>query len=142
MRMSQEGRALLKRFEGLRLECYRCDAGRLTVGYGSTGPHVREGMRISEAEAEALFDRDLARFEAGVEKMLPGLPQRRFDALVSFAFNLGLKALESSRLVRKARAGDWAGAAKEFDLWVHVGARPSRGLMLRRAAERALFESA
>jgi len=146
--ISAAGLAFIKRWEGLVLHCYLCSAGKETIGYGSTGPHVREGMTITKAEAEALLLKDLERFERGVELLVPKLSQHRFDALVSLAFNVGLANLTGSTLVRKLKAGDYRGAAEQFDVWrmitVTVNKKPrkviSQGLVSRRAAERRMFE--
>jgi lysozyme len=141
MRISQRGIDLIKRFEGLRLKAYLCPASVWTIGYGSTGPHVREGMAISERDAEDLLRSDLRRFEQGVAKLAPDCSQGQFDALVSFAFNLGLGALRKSTLLRKHKAGDHAGAAAEFRKWVMAGGVRLKGLVRRRAAERDLYLS-
>lgn len=135
------GLALIKSFEGLRLQAYTCPAGVLTIGYGSTGPHVRPGMRITEQQADALLLSDLSRFEAAVTGAVRvPLTQAQFDALVSFTFNVGVAALRSSTLLRKLNAGDYAGAAAEFARWNKAGGKVLAGLTRRRAAERALFE--
>ncbi len=141
-RIGPQGLALIKRFEGLRLTAYKCPADVPTIGYGSTGPHVRMGMTITEAEAEALLLEDLDRFERGVAKMTPTATPGQFSALVSFAFNLGLGALQGSTLMRKHLAGDFAGAAAEFPRWNKAGGRVLAGLTTRRAAEAALYRGA
>lgn len=141
MKISQRGLDLIKKFEGLRLTAYRCPAGVLTVGYGSTGPHVKQGMVITEDEAEALLRKDVARFEDGVNHIVGPCTQGQFDALVSFAFNLGLGALMSSTLLKRHKAGDFAGAAAQFARWVNAGGRRLPGLVSRRKAEAELYLS-
>ncbi len=141
MRISQRGLELIKGFEGLRLKSYLCPANVWTIGYGSTGLHVREGMVISERDAEDLLRTDLRRFEQGVAKLAPHCSPGQFDALVSFAFNLGLGALARSTLLRKHKAGDHPGAAAEFRKWVMAGGVKLNGLVRRRAAERNLYLS-
>jgi lysozyme len=89
MQLSERGLALIKRHEGLRLDAYRCPAKVWTIGYGSTGPHVRAGLRIDAPEAEALLRDDVARFEEGVGRIAGRCTQGQFDALVCFAFNSG-----------------------------------------------------
>lgn len=119
MKTSSAGRALIKSFEGLRLKPYYCSAGKLTIGYGSTGAHVRAGMVLTPQQADDLLAKDLIRFEAAVLALFPArkegdpapLTQNQFDALVSFAFNVGTASLRSSTLARKLKAGDIAGAA-------------------------------
>lgn len=140
MKTSQTGLDLIKAFEGLQLEAYRCPAGVWTVGYGTT-KNVRRGMRITKRQAEILLSEDVAEFERAVEQAVTiELQQHEFDALVSFAYNVGAGALASSTLVRKLNTGDRAGAAREFDRWNKAGGRVLPGLTRRRAAERALFE--
>ncbi len=139
MQMSEYGLDLLRRFEGLKLCAYRCPAGIWTIGHGHTGPDVRGELRIEKAEAEALLRADVARFEEGVRAIAGECAQGQFDALVSFAFNLGLGALMSSTLLKKHRAGDHEGAAAEFGRWVFAGGKKLPGLVRRRAAEAALY---
>jgi lysozyme len=141
MHINDRGLALIKQFEGCELTAYRCPAGILTIGYGSTGKHVKPGMVITQPEAEALLKRDLARFETGVNAMVEGVPTTsdQFSALVSFAFNLGLANLLKSTLLKKHRRADFKGAADEFLRWNRAGNRILAGLTRRRAAERRLY---
>jgi len=139
MKTSSNGLALIKQFEGLRTQAYICPAGVLTIGYGSTGAHVKRGMVITEAQATALLAQDVVRFEKGVNGLGVALTQNQFDALVSFAFNVGEKALRDSTLAKKLKAGDIKGAAAQFGAWVKGGGKTLPGLVRRRAAEAALF---
>jgi lysozyme len=145
MNMSAAGRrALIEAFEGLRESAYRDCAGVLTIGYGHTTaagpPKVVPGLRLTPAEADAALARDLARVETGVARLLRMPPQQReLDALVDFAFNVGLGALRSSTLLRLYNRGDRAGAAQAFLAWDRCGGRVVAGLARRRAAERAWF---
>lgn len=140
MQISQAGIDLIKQFEGFRSQAYLCPANVWTIGYGSTGKHVRQGMRINAAEGEALLKQDVARFERAVNRLVKvHLCQHQFDALVSFAFNVGEGNLASSTLLRKLNAGDEAGAAQEFKRWNRGGGRVLAGLVRRRKAEAELF---
>lgn len=141
MQISERGLDLIRRFEGLKLDAYRCPAGVWTIGYGHTGPEVRSGMRISRQEAEALLLADVLRFDGAVRRIAGACSQGQHDALVSFAFNLGLGALMSSTLLKKHKAGDHAGAAEQFGRWIHAGGKRLAGLAKRRAAEVALYLS-
>jgi lysozyme len=141
MNISQEGLDLIKHFEGLRLDAYKCPAGVWTIGYGSTGPHVYEGLTITEEGAEAFLRADVMRFEEGVAKSAGECTQGQFDALVSFAFNLGLGALRSSTLLKLHKAGDHVGAAAQFGRWTLAGGKRLQGLIRRRAAEAKLYRS-
>lgn len=138
-RIGPKGLALIKRSEGLRLKAYRCPAGVPTIGYGSTGPHVKMGMTITEAEAERLLREDLERFEKGVVQMAGMMTPGQFSALVSFAFNVGLGALQKSTLLKKHLAGDYDGAAREFAKWNKAAGKVLPGLVTRRADEAALY---
>lgn len=139
-RIGPKGLALIKQYEGLALKAYVCPAGVVTVGYGSTGPHVRMGMAITHAEADALLRKDLERFERGVSAIAGEMTPGQFSALVSFAFNLGLEALKESTLLRLHKEGDHAGATEQFGRWNKAGGRVLNGLTKRRAAERRLYE--
>lgn len=137
------GLALIKEFEGLRLNAYPDPATGgepITIGYGHTGG-VKLGTVINEAVAEQFLRADLARFEAAVSRLAPKTTQGQFDALVSFAFNLGEGNLASSTLIKKHNAGDYAGAAREFDKWSNANGKRMTGLVRRRAAESALYQS-
>lgn len=137
--INQAGLDLIKKFEGLRLSAYEDAVGVLTIGYGHTDG-VWDGQKITEDEAEALLKHDLGHAETAVEAMVTyPLNENQFAALVSFAFNLGTKALRDSTLLRKLNAGFPKAAAEEFLKWDHAGGKLLLGLQLRRQAERALF---
>lgn len=137
--INARGLRLLKTFEGLRLNAYRDPVGIWTIGYGTTSG-VYPGMRITEAEAEALLKRDLARFERAVEDLVTvPLNDDQFSALVSFVYNVGEGALASSTLLRLLNRGDYRGAADQLLRWNRAGGRELAGLTRRRRAERALF---
>lgn len=139
MKIGADGLAIIKRFESLRLAAYQDAVGMWTIGWGHT-QGVRPGQRITEAQAEAFLREDLVRFEAAVTQGVDVLiNQHQFDALVSFAFNVGADALRRSTLLRKLNGGDREGAADEFPRWNRAGPRVLQGLVLRRAAERELF---
>jgi lysozyme len=140
MRISDHGLALVARFEGLRLEAYRCPAGVWTIGYGHTGPEVGPGARVTAAEARALLRADLARFERAVAAAVGGaLPQHRFDALVSFAFNVGEAAFRRSTVLKRVRAGRFEDVPSELMRWTRGGGRELPGLVARRRAEAKLW---
>jgi len=129
------GQALIREFEGCRLDAYVCPAGVLTIGYGSTGPHVKPGMTITQAEADALLQQDLERFEKAVVDLITvPLDHCEFDALASFAFNCGTGALAESTLRRRLNAGEDKATvfAAELPRWTSGG---MAGLVRRRDAE-------
>lgn len=132
------GRDIIKRFEGLRLKAYRCPAGVWTIGYGHTGD-VEEGMVITKHQAETILEFDLERFERAVARLAPKANHNQFSALVSFAFNVGIGALEKSILLRRFNQGFVHAAADEFRKWTRAGGKVLPGLVKRREAERQLF---
>ena len=141
MHINDEGLALIKEFESCKLTAYRDMVGILTIGWGTTGPKVHEGMKISQEDAdELLMSRLEDEFEPGVEELLEvKVSSNQFSALVSFAYNLGIAALTRSTLLKKLNAGDAPGAAEEFGKWIMAGGKPCNGLVRRRAAEKDLF---
>ena len=142
MKISQAGVDAIKAFEGLRLDAYKCPAGIPTIGYGSTGSHVSMGMSITEEYAEVLLREDIERFERCVnEYVTVELTQHMFDALVSFAFNLGCGALKRSTLLKRVNVNRKEDAANEFLRWDNAGGRKLAGLTRRRNEEREMFLS-
>lgn len=140
--IGKAGLDLVKSFEGLKLRAYLCPAKVWTIGYGSTGPHVTPGKVITEAQANDLLQDDLDRFEKAVTRLVTvSLTQNQYDALVSFAFNVGISALERSTLLKRVNAKLFDQAKAEFAKWNRAGGRPLAGLTRRRAAEAALFGS-
>lgn len=140
MHISEKGLALIRQAEGLRLSAYKCPAGIATIGYGHTAG-VKMGQSIDKAEAERLLRGDVASFELSVLGIVSvPLSQGQFDALVSFAYNLGASALKGSTLLRLLNAGLYADAANQFGRWNKAGGKVLAGLTARRAAERALFD--
>lgn len=138
-RTNEVGRALIKAAEGKALQAYVCPAGVKTIGYGHTGVDVKLGQVITEAQAEELLSRDLAKFEADVARLCPSTTDNQFSALVSFAYNVGAANLAASTLRKKHNAGDYTGAKTEFGKWVRGGGRVLPGLVKRRAAEADLY---
>lgn len=149
---------MIKHHEGVKTKPYQCPALLWTVGVG----HVidpnhakvkladRKGLPIPDGwdrvlsmdEVDSILRQDLARFEAGVMRLCPkGKSQGQFDALVSFAFNVGLGNLQNSTLRMKHNRGDFEGAAEEFLKWNKAGGKVLKGLDNRRKDERALYIS-
>lgn len=137
--INDKGIRLIKSFEGLRLKAYQDSVGVWTIGYGTTSG-VRPGMVITEAQAEEFLRRDLRRFEQAVDDLVKvPLTDDQFAALVSFTYNVGEGALESSTLLRLLNQRDYQGAADQFLRWDKAGGQSLPGLTRRRRAERALF---
>lgn len=152
MKTSNDGLALIKASEGLRLRGYRCPAGVPTIGYGHTRSVVLP-MTITRQEADSLLAEDMADFEAMLGSRwigrVPDPPaQHQYDAVSSFLFNLGpgsvgvtdglfmLRSGRPSTLYRALLAGNFALAAMQFRAWANP---PLLGLRIRRERERVLF---
>ena len=140
--MSEQGIALLKTFEGFSATPYICPAGVLTIGYG----HVIKPSEclteapISREEAEIILKQYVKESEQAVTRLVRvELCQEQFDALVSFAYNVGIKAFEKSTLLKKLNAGKPLEAALELEKWVFAGGKRLPGLVNRRKMERILF---
>lgn len=148
MRISKKGIDLIKEFEGWSAIPYICSAGKKTIGYGHVMLPGENWTRLTTEEGLKLLDDDLDKFEAGVNKLVKvPLTQGQFDALVSFAFNVGLdddldtkaEGLGDSTLLKKVNAQDFDGAANEFGKWVFAAGKKLNGLVNRRAAEAKMF---
>lgn len=142
MKTSANGIYLMHKYEACKLTAYKCPAGIWTIGYGETGPHVTEGMTITQEQADSLFEMRLAsEFEPGVMRLLgeTKVLQCQFDALVCFAYNVGIAALRESTLLRAVKAGDKMQAANQFLRWDKAAGKRMLGLYRRRVSERALF---
>ena len=129
------GQALIKEFEGCRLQSYLCPASIWTVGVGHTGPEVVEGLHITQAAANQLLRDDLDRFEKAVIANIDvPLDQFEFDALVSFSFNCGAGALQESTLRKRLNRGEDKATvfSQELPRWTSGG---MAGLVRRRDAE-------
>ena len=171
MKLSKAGEDLMHRFEGFRSRPYLCPAHIHTIGYGhvlyqeqirlpvvrppgktqSDIPMIRKEMPLkpednrvwTKTEIDELFRADVATFERGVLRLVPGVVGRQgaFDALVSISFNFGLGNLQRSTIRMRANRGDWEGAADAFRMWTKGGGKVLPGLVKRREAEIALFLS-
>lgn len=141
MKISEAGLSLIKSFEGCVLTAYLDAVGIWTVGYGHTGPNVHRGLKITQSQAEEILLQDVRRFELGVaNNVRVSLNQNEFDALVSFAFNVGVNALKGSTLLRLLNEGASRSiVAGEFLRWNKGDGKVLEGLTRRRQAEKALF---
>ena len=142
MKTADPGVNLIKTFEGFSANSYLCPAGVWTIGYGHTGPEVKEGLRITETEGQAILKKDLIRFEKIVEDNVKvELSQNQFDALVSFIFNIGGGAFKESTLLKRLNSKEDPNTAarEEMPRWNKGGERVLEGLKRRRNAEVELF---
>jgi lysozyme len=154
MQLSNNGFAIIKNFEGLRLSAYRDVAGVWTIGYGSTRYHdgkpVTPGDQLaSELQADALFRNTLGQYQDAVNEFVKvPITQNQFDALVSFTYNEGTRALQQSTLLVKLNEKNYTEAAAHFMAWDKI-TDPKTGqkvicdtLVQRRKEESQLFLSA
>ena len=148
MKTGKKGIELIKKYEGFESKPYNCPAGVPTIGYGATyypnGDRVRlSDSPISEERAEELLGDMLGSYESAVNRYaVSDINQNQFDALVSFAYNLGNGALKSSTLLKKVNANPCdENITYQFNRWVKAGGRTLRGLVKRRAEEAELYFS-
>lgn len=144
MKVSRNGRKLIKHFEGFSEDAYLCSAGVWTIGWGNTyvnGRPVRAGDKISKREANKLFREYLVRNVSPViEKSVKvSITQNEFDALASFIYNLGSGAFNNSTLLVWINRGSRDQAADQFGRWVYAGGTILEGLIRRRKSEENLF---
>jgi lysozyme len=145
LRASDKGLALIHSFEQCRLEAYPDPGSRdgtpWTIGWGSTGPGIARGTVWTQAQADERFKQDISGREAKLRAILASSPttQAQFDALLSLGYNIGMDALAGSTVMRRHRAGDYAGAANAFAMWNKNDGKVMRGLVRRREAEAAMY---
>jgi len=154
--ISDKGIQLIKHFEGYKNKPYKCSARVWTIGIGSAMYHEQLRMKLqdrdqyplrpednriwSDEEIISLFKKDIRRFELGVTRLITvPLKQYEFDALVSFAFNLGLGTLQRSSVRSRLNREDREGAMNSLLLYCKAGGRILKGLQLRREAEASMF---
>lgn len=156
MKVSARAIDMIKHHEGVRFRPYRCPALLWTTAIGHVIDQKHIGVKLEErknlpipdgwdrtlsmAEVDQILSDDLATFERGVLRLCPSdLTQSRFDAFVSFSFNVGLGNLQRSSIRMKHNRGDFDGAAEAFMQWTKAGGRELPGLVKRRKDERALY---
>lgn len=137
MKTGQAGLNLIKQYEGCKLNAYKCPAGIWTIGYGHTSG-VTAGQKITQEQADAYLIADVAKFETNVNKYYDKYKwnQNEFDALVSFAFNIGSIDKLTANGTRERSI-----IAEKILLYNKAAGKVLSGLTKRRAAERELFLS-
>lgn len=139
MKISANGIALIKKFEGCKLTSYQDQGGLWTIGYGHTG-NIGPGMVIQQCDANDLLLQDLEHTEAGIECMVNvPLTQNQFDALCSFVFNIGRGNFKDSTCLSRLNQGKYLEAANWLLPWHRINGIENEGLLTRRTEERALF---
>jgi lysozyme len=147
MKTSQTGIDLIKSFEGLELNAYKCPAGIVTIGFGSTyyadKSPIKMGDKLKDKiAAEELLKATLLTFESTINGLFYNitLKQNQFDALVSLVFNIGPNAFAASTLLKKAKVNPNDKTIEiEFNRWVNGGGKKLPGLIRRRKAESKLY---
>lgn len=150
---SKRCKDFIKLKEQCRLKAYLPTPNDVpTIGWGATGRDIKLGMVWTQAQADDRFERDIAMFAAGVDHLIGPVPttQGQFDALCSFAYNVGLDddadqiagGLGDSTLLFKHKTGLWSEAADQFARWNKQNGKVLRGLTIRRAEEAAMYQDA
>ena len=140
MKISEEGKALIKKFEGCELEAYKCPAGVWTISFGFT-KDVKEGDVWSQSHAEEMLDIELEEYEEYVTDLVDvPLNENQFSSLVAWCYNLGPTNLVQSTLLSKLNAGLYEDVPHEIKRWNKANGEILEGLVRRREAEALLFE--
>ena len=133
---------LTEAFEGCRLVAYQDLLDVWTIGWGHTGPDVHEGLVWTQEQADVTLLHDTQRAQDCVNAAVYSpITQGEFDALVDFTFNVGCSAFLKSTMLKMINAGAFQTAAKEFEKWEYAGGKKVAGLLRRRKAEEAVFNS-
>ena len=136
------GLELIKKFEGCELTAYKDVAGNVTIGYGHFDPDLPVGTVITQSQADAYLLDDVAIAEDAVSSMVTvELTDNQFSALVDFTYNLGAGSLCNSTLLKIINAGDYDSVPVQMLLWIHADGKEQPGLLRRREAEVALWNT-
>lgn len=138
---SKEAEDLIKQFEGCHLKAYKDAVGIWTIGWGTTGPGIQEGLVISQHSADMMLKAHIQDVALDITALLgeKKLKQHQFDALVSFVYNIGIGAFKKSTMLSLIKRDKMAEAALEFDKWTKAAGKTLPGLIRRRKAEKTLF---
>ena len=138
MTISDKGIEAIKYFEGVKLQSYKDSVGIWTIGVGHI-QGVTEGMTITEEQVNKYLKEDLQPVLKAVNKC-GDLTQNQYDALCSFAFNLGTRSLLTSTLLKKIKAKAPADEIRtQFKRWCKAGGKTIKGLLIRREKEADMF---
>src|ERR1017187_4818518 len=142
MDYSKQGLALTEGFESCRLTAYQDIKGIWTIGFGHVGPEVVEGYTMTQNQADSQLVLDLTKAEHAVNTLVTvPLTQGQYDSLVDFCYNCGIGAFSGSTMLKLLNAGQYDDAANEFQKWSHASGVVVAGLLRRRVAEEAEFNS-
>jgi len=140
MKISKEGLALIKKFEGCELKAYQDSVDVWTIGFGHT-KDVKEGDEINQEHAEFMLDEEMPEYEGYINNMVKvPLEQNQFDALCSWVYNLGPTNLKNSTLLTVLNQERYKEVPQEIKRWNKAGGVVLNGLIVRRQAEALLFE--
>lgn len=145
LKLSDKGLAVIKKWEGFRSSPYLDAVGVPTIGYGNT--YYPNGLKVTmqdppiiEEQAEMLLRLTVDKFDEGVNKLISGLKQNQFDALVIFSYNVGLGALAGSTLLERIKQDDMHPTIpNEFTKWTRAGGKRLKGLAKRRLEEAVIY---
>ena len=139
MKIGSTGVDLIKHFESCKLTAYQDSVGIWTIGWGHTGS-VKKGDIWTQGEADNILLNDLDKFEGYVNQYVKvPLTQNKFDALVSWTFNLGPGNLKSSTMLTKLNEKKYDEVPSQMKRWNKAGGKVLHGLERRRNAEAAMF---
>lgn len=147
MKLDKNGIEFIHKEEGLRLKAYLCPANVWTIGFGNTyhldNSKVKEGDVITLEQAKDLFSKKIKLYEDAVNKNVKvPLTQSAFNALVSFCYNVGTFAFQTSTLLKKINGkASLDDIFKEFKKWVHAGKKVISVLVKRREREIKIYQS-
>jgi lysozyme len=140
MNISEEGKALIKKFEGCKLEAYLCSAGVPTIAFGRT-KNVKLGDTCTQEQADAWLEEELEEYTGYVlDAVTQPLDQNQLDAMVAWTYNLGPTNLRSSTLLRVLNEGKMQEVPQQMRRWNKANGKVLPGLERRRLAESMLFE--
>jgi len=157
MKLSDKGKRLLMEWEGFKAEIYKDSVGLDTIGVGHLLTHdeinlgeivledeqaVKFEDGLTEDQVLSLLARDVRKFERVIQDVRVGLKQNEFDALVIFAFNVGVHAFVRSTLLEELNAGAYENVPRELRRWNRAGGLVVKGLSNRREKEIALWNDA
>lgn len=133
---------LIKEFEGCKLTAYPDQGGRYTIGWGTAAPWVTEGMTCTQQQADAWLMQDVQNVAAALSRMIKVIVnENKFSALVSWAYNCGLGNAANSSLIARLNEGHPEEVPAQLERWNKVGGVIDAGLVRRRAAEVALWDT-
>jgi|TARA_B100001094_G_scaffold258340_1_gene258120 lysozyme len=140
MKISEEGIALIKKFEGCKLEAYLDAVDVPTIAYGRT-KDVKIGDICTQQQAEDWLEEELVEYAGYVEKAVTvPLEQNQFDALVSWTYNLGPSNLNRSTALKLLNMSEYDGVPAQLKRWNKAGGKVLDGLVRRREAEAEMFK--